>query len=127
MWRRIFATTVSVLALWGATAGCGSTDPVQKCKDIQSTVCQRAYECFSETERRSQAFIGTFGASQNECVSKLQSVNCANVTRDKPCTDSSKTYYPDKADACNDDLKKASCETFRQGTFASGNCSKICM
>ena len=59
--------------------------------------------------------------SERECRSKLESNQCAKVSDSQPCTDSSRKYDQGKASACIDDLKRASCETIRGGTFTSGN------
>ena len=107
-------------------SGC-SMSPTTACKEAAKITCQRVYECFTSQERQSQPFIAAFGASETECNTKLNSNNCSSVTDDKPCTDSTKKYYPDKAEACINDVKTSSCETIRQGTVPMGNCDAVCM
>ena len=74
----------------------------------------------TRTTKASADFIAAFGASQSECESKLKSNNCATVTNDNPCADSSTKYHSDKADACMNDVKAASCATITGGTFSFG-------
>lgn len=112
-------------ALTTLTLGCGA-GPVQLCKDGADTTCKRVYECYTEQERAGANFIALYGSSETECRSKLESNQCAKVSDSQPCTDSSKKYDQGKASACIDDLKRASCETIRGGTFTSGNCSAVC-
>ena len=107
--------------------GCGGVDAVGQCKDLVSTTCSRVYECYDAATKASAPFVAQYGASQSECNSKLQSTSCANISNDKPCTDSSKKYSADKASACVGDLKAASCATITGGTFNSDNCNNVCM
>jgi|SRR6185312_307519 len=110
----------------GLVAGCGATSPVSFCNSFEVEVCARVYECYDAATRASANFIATYGASQAECESKLKSNNCATVTNDHPCADSSTKYHPSKADACDSDLKAASCATITGGSFTSGNCDAVC-
>jgi hypothetical protein len=107
-------------------AGCGGKSPTAFCATYEEQVCARAYECYDVNTKGTAAFIAEFGASQSECNSKLKSNNCATVTDNKPCANVAATYHSDKADACLNDLKAASCATFTGGTFSSGNCDNIC-
>jgi len=116
---------LAVLAAIGV-AGCGGLSPVAFCNSFETEVCARVYECYDAPTRASAQFIAAYGASQSECESKLKSNNCATVTNDKPCTDSSTKYHSDKADACMSDIRAASCATITGGTFSSGNCDNIC-
>jgi len=110
----------------GLAAGCGSTSPVAFCNNFEVEVCARVYECYDAQTKASADFVAAFGASQSECESKLKSNNCATVTNDHPCADSSTKYHGDKADACMNDAKSASCATITGGTFSSGNCDAVC-
>lgn len=104
--------------------GCAS--PVAQCKDSVKVSCQRIFECFDSATKSSAGFVASFGATETECNTKQGSLSCANVTDEKPCTDSSKKYSSEKAAACINDFKSASCETIRGGTFASANCDNTC-
>jgi hypothetical protein len=117
---------LALCAVAGLASGCGGISPVSFCSDFETEVCARVYECYDATTRASANFIAAYGASQSECTTKLKSNNCATVTNDKPCTDSSMKYHSDKASACENDLKSASCATITQGNFTSGNCDAIC-
>jgi hypothetical protein len=112
-------------ALSTAALGCGSS-PTLLCKETVAVQCKRAFECTTPQEQQNAQFIAVFGASETECNSKLNSQQCARVSDSQPCTDSSKKYQPDKAQACITDYKNASCETIRGGTFSSDNCTLIC-
>jgi hypothetical protein len=107
-------------------AGCGGISPVTFCNNYEVEVCARVFECYDPQTQASAQFIATYGASQAECDSKLKSNNCATVTNDHPCADSTTHYHSDKADACISDLKAASCPTITGGSFTSGNCDNIC-
>lgn len=113
------------LAFVAASLGCGAS-PTQVCRDTVSLQCKRAFECTTPQEQATAQFVGIFGASETECNSKLSSQQCARVTDSQPCSDSSKKYQPDKAQACINDYKSASCETIRGGTFNSDNCNLVC-
>lgn len=119
--KKLFLAGLAVMGL----AACGAS-PKQLCGDMANTLCQRAFECADATTKASAGFIGVYGANESECKTKWNSTMCANVTDDKPCTDSSKKYNASKASACIDDYKKASCETLNGGTFTSGNCNSVC-
>ena len=86
------------LVLSAAALGCGAS-PTQTCKDIVAIECKRAFECFSQQEQKDPQFIAAVGASESECNSKLTSTQCATITDGQPCTDSSKMYHGDKAQA----------------------------
>ena len=117
---------LALCAAAGLVAGCGATSPIAFCNSFEVEVCARVYECYDATTKASAQFIASYGASQSECESKLKSNNCATVTNDHPCADSTTKYHSDKADACQADLKAASCATIVGGTFSSGNCSAVC-
>jgi hypothetical protein len=104
--------------------GCAS--PVAQCKESVKVSCQRIFECFDSATKSSAGFIAGFGATETECNTKQGSAACGSVTDEKPCSDSSKKYYPDKAAACITDFKAASCETIKGGTFTSANCDNSC-
>lgn len=120
MKKPLFSVAVAV-----AATGCGLSAP-NACREFSKLSCQRVYECVDSATKSDPVFIAIYGASESECVTKLQSNSCATVTDQKPCEDSSKKYDGQKAAACIDDLRKASCETVRGGTFTSGNCDNTC-
>lgn len=109
-----------------AASGCGTSSPVQLCKDSVATSCKRIFECFTDQERSNPNFIALFGATETECRSKGEANQCSKVSDSQPCADSSKKYDASKAVACVDDYKKASCETIRGGSFTSANCTSVC-
>lgn len=120
MKKLLFAAAMAV----GMT-GCGLSAEAA-CKEFTKTTCARTFECFDSATKSSAAFVAIYGSSESECVTKLTSNACATVTNEKPCEDSSKKYDAQKAAACLDDLKKASCATLTGGTFSSGNCDNTC-
>src|SRR5204862_49794 len=97
-------------ALGGLAIGCAPS-PTQLCKDTVSISCKRTFECFDANTKASAQFIAVFGSTETECNSKLNANNCSNVSDSQPCTDSSKKYSSAHAQACEDDLRNASCET----------------
>jgi hypothetical protein len=115
---------IVVVAMAVGAVGCGLS-PTEGCKQIVAVECQRYFECVDATTKASAAFIAVLGTSETECNSKLGS-NCATVTDSKPCPDSSKKYDAQKAAACIQDYKAASCPTITGDTFTSGNCSNVC-
>jgi hypothetical protein len=117
---------LAVCAAAGLASGCGGISPTAFCNNFEVEVCARVYECYDAPTKASAQFVASYGASQSECESKLKSNNCATVTNDHPCADSSTKYHSDKADACQSDLKAASCATITGGTFSSGNCTAVC-
>ena len=76
--------------------------PIAFCNNFEVEVCARVYECYDAPTKASADFVAAYGASQSECESKLKSNNCATVTNDHPCADSSTKYHSDKADACHE-------------------------
>ena len=104
---------------------CGPPSPLAQCKEASTLQCKRVYECYDSATRSSAPFIGMFGATEAECVSKLNSNTCTFVDTN-PCSDSSKKWDALKATNCLDDIRQASCQTVKGGTFSSGNCSSIC-
>ncbi len=104
---------------------CGPPSPTAQCKEQSTLECKRSYECFTIDERKSPAFIAVAGSSEGECVSKLNANNCV-FAETNPCNDSSKKWDANKASACIEDYRKASCETVRLGTFSSNNCATVC-
>jgi hypothetical protein len=120
-------TVVLCLALAGVTVGgCGGSPPSTFCKDYANLVCRRSFECYDAATQATQAFVDMYGASEAECDSKLSASFCATLTDAKPCQDSSMSYHSDKADACINDTRAASCQTITGGSFSSDNCDKIC-
>lgn len=114
------------LAVFGVIAtGCGLS-PTAACKEEMNVICQRVFECYDAPTKAGANFIALFGTSQTECNSKLTSNNCATVTDSKPCQDSSKKYDGNKAAACIQDYKSASCPSVTGGTVPTGNCDNIC-
>jgi hypothetical protein len=98
--------------------------PVATCKEGVKISCQRVFECYDSATKSDAAFIAIFGASETECNTKLNS--CGEISDEKPCKDSSKKYSAEKANACNNDIKGASCETIKLGAFSSSNCDNVC-
>jgi hypothetical protein len=118
--------TIVVFAAAGLVAGCGGTSPITFCNDFETEVCARVFECYDATTKASAAFMTAYGSSQTECAAKLKASNCATVTNDKPCADSTQKFHSDKADACEADLRAASCATITGGGFSSANCDAVC-
>ena len=104
---------------------CGPPSPMAQCKEGSVLQCKRVNECYDAATKKDPAFIALFGATETECVSKLNSTECT-FSETNPCSDSSKKWDASKASACQEDIRKASCETIKGGTFTSGNCTGIC-
>lgn len=104
---------------------CGPPSPMAQCKENSTLQCKRVFECFDSATRASANFIAVYGATETECVSKVNSTDCS-FSETNPCSDSSKKWDANKATNCLDDVRKASCQTITGGTFTSGNCTSIC-
>lgn len=105
---------------------CGPPSATAQCKELSTLTCKRLFECYTSDERMSTIFISVAGATETECISKLNANNCASISDTNPCSDSSKKYDPSKGAACIDDYRKASCETIKLGTVPQGNCTATC-
>jgi hypothetical protein len=116
---------LAMVVLTALFVSCGPPSPMAQCKETSTLQCKRVYECYDSATRASSPFIATYGATETECVSKLNSSSCT-FSESNPCSDSSKKWDAVKANNCLDDIRKTSCETVTLGTFSSGNCSGVC-
>lgn len=124
MFTRALTGAASLLFI---VMGLGCTaSPKQLCQRDNEVVCDRVFECFSQSERTSSEFISRFGSNRDECRSKLNAKYCSDLDESNPCMDRSKVYHPDRAMDCTEDFNVASCETIRGGYFQSSNCDKTC-
>jgi hypothetical protein len=133
MSKRIFAGIVVLVGL--SVVGCGgddnntAADPVATCKQIASTICSKAYNCYSDAELKlAAAFIGN---NQADCVTKWEGKDQLNCTTEGTKCDSGETYHSDKASECMQQYEGFSCSEFKGlatgTTVKPAACDQICM
>lgn len=115
-----------------ATVGCGSEgglSPREGCEQLNATLCERIYACYTADEIAASGFP----SSEAACVTaQQQESGCAQQTTANACTGSEK-YHADQAGDCVDQLGALSCSQFRdpQVLFnldaVAPACSKVCV
>jgi hypothetical protein len=113
----------------GLAAGCGGIAPAAFCNEFQVEICSRVFECYTPDEQASDNFQATYGASQADCVNKLEAAAACATANAQPCATPGQSFHSDKAESCEKDLKAASCDAIADMNgmmFQSTNCMTIC-
>lgn len=131
MKKQVAVGVVVVIGLLGAV-GCGSDgglSPREGCEQLNATVCERIYACYTADELAADGFP----ASEAACVTEQQQQSgCAQQTTANACT-GSETYHADQAGDCVDQLGALSCSQFRDPQVllnfetVAPACSKVCV
>ncbi|HMG20956.1 MAG TPA: hypothetical protein VK607_06550 [Kofleriaceae bacterium] len=114
-----------------ATLGCGGgagdgLSPRAACEDIQVSVCERLYACFTPSE------LGAAGypSSEAACVTQLEAQEgCAAQNNDNAC-EGNERFHADQAGICVDQIGGLECSQVRNVNRSlaldAPACAKMC-
>jgi hypothetical protein len=112
--RRIRLTVVLAAALAGCGGSNNASDPVDACKNVFSTLCNKLFQC-NPTEA-AQAYGNT-----SSCASTL-SASCSAANTSCP---SGTSYNAGNASSCINDYSNQSCTDVMAGTTPQ-SCLHVC-
>ncbi len=106
---------IAAVSLAFALAGCGGITPLEACKAQGKAACPKMWSCEGSSVK-----VGKDAAS---CVDSY-AILCAFAPAGG-CEDG-KTFVPAKAEACIKDIEAATCDTYKDSSYAAANCSQQC-
>jgi len=118
-------TRLLLLSAAALATACG-TSPLDFCHRTQDVVCDQLFKCTTEQQRSVAGWADTFGTSPADCAAKQKAKLCPDNTNEIVCSHQPSQFNAAKANACLDDVQRASCDASNTAYQDSANCSAIC-